>query len=111
MIVVTGATGNVGRELTAALAARGEGVRAVARDTGRASFPAGVEPVRADLEMPESLGAAFHGARVVFLLGGWGDMPGPMRRIEHAGVALSLSGPEPMTPAERWASAHAEAFR
>jgi uncharacterized protein YbjT (DUF2867 family) len=86
VLLVTGATGNVGREVVAALAARGEGVRAVVRDPARASAPAGVELVQGDLELPESLTPALAGARGVFLLGGWSDMPGLARRIERAGV-------------------------
>jgi uncharacterized protein YbjT (DUF2867 family) len=86
MIVVTGATGNVGGEVVAALSARDQQVRAVVRDPERASLPAGVEVVRGDLELPESLTSCLAGARAVFLLGGWGDMTGLMRRIADAGV-------------------------
>ena len=86
MILVTGATGNVGREVAAALAARGEPVRAVLRDSAQASMPAGVEVVQGDLDLPESLTPALRGARAVFLLGGWGDMPELLRRIDRAGV-------------------------
>ena len=86
MIVVTGATGNVGGEVVAALVARGQQVRAVVRDPQRASLPAGVEVVQGDLELPESLTSSLAGARAVFLLGGWGDMTGLMRRIADAGV-------------------------
>jgi uncharacterized protein YbjT (DUF2867 family) len=86
MIVVTGATGNVGGEVVAALSARDQQVRAVVRDPERASLPAGVEVVRGDLELPESLTSSLAGARAVFLLGGWGDMTGLMRRIADAGV-------------------------
>jgi uncharacterized protein YbjT (DUF2867 family) len=86
MIVVTGATGNVGGEVVAALSARGQHVRAVVRDPQRASVPTGVEVVRGDLELPESLTPSLAGADGVFLLGGWGDMTGLMRRIVDAGV-------------------------
>jgi uncharacterized protein YbjT (DUF2867 family) len=86
MIVVTGATGNVGGEVVTALSARGQQVRAVVRDPERASLPAGVEVVHGDLELPESLTSSLAGARAVFLLGGWGDMTGLMRRIADAGV-------------------------
>jgi uncharacterized protein YbjT (DUF2867 family) len=86
VLLVTGATGNVGREVVAALAARGEDVRAVVRDPARVSAPAGVELVQGDLELPESLTPALAGARGVFLLGGWSDMPGLAQRIERAGV-------------------------
>ncbi len=86
MILVTGATGNVGGALAAQLAARGEGVRAVVRDPARVKLPAGVEVVQGDLDLPESLTPALTGARAVFLLGGWGDMPELLRRIERARV-------------------------
>jgi uncharacterized protein YbjT (DUF2867 family) len=86
VLLVTGATGNVGREVVAALAARGEDVRAMVRDPARASAPDGVEKVQGDLELPESLTPALAGVRGVFLLGGWSDMPGLVRRIERAGV-------------------------
>lgn len=85
-IVVTGATGNVGSEVVAALVARGQQVRAVVRDSQRASVPSGVEVVQGDLELPESLTSSLADARAVFLLGGWGDMAGLMRRIAAAGV-------------------------
>lgn len=67
MIVVTGATGNVGRSLVAALAAAGERVTAVARriDPGTS---AGVRHVPADLTDPGSLRLALDGATVLFLL-------------------------------------------
>jgi uncharacterized protein YbjT (DUF2867 family) len=90
MILVTGATGNVGSEVAAALAARGEDVRAVVRDPSRAKLPAAVEVVQGDLDLPESLTPALDGARAVFLLGGWGDMPELLRRIDRAGVAHAV---------------------
>jgi uncharacterized protein YbjT (DUF2867 family) len=43
MIMVTGATGNLGRPLIARLAAEGAKVRALTRDPGRAALPEGVE--------------------------------------------------------------------
>jgi uncharacterized protein YbjT (DUF2867 family) len=85
-IVVTGATGNVGGELVAQLAARGADVRAVVRNADDANVPPGVEVVQGDLELPESLTPALRDARAAFLLGGWSDMPGVLRRIAAAGV-------------------------
>jgi uncharacterized protein YbjT (DUF2867 family) len=90
MILVTGATGNVGGEVAAALAARREDVRAVVRDPAGATLPGGVERVQGDLELPESLTPALDGVRAVFLLGGWGDMAGVMREIERAQVERVL---------------------
>ncbi|MFB9661857.1 NAD(P)H-binding protein [Glycomyces mayteni] len=66
MIVVTGATGNVGRPLVEILAARGEDVTAVSR--GEAELPPGVAHRTADFTRPETLDAAFAGADRLFLL-------------------------------------------
>ena len=59
-ILVTGATGNVGRPLVNLLAAAGAHVRAVTRDPASARFPAGVEVVG-------SVAAGMRGASAVFL--------------------------------------------
>ncbi len=66
MIVVTGATGNIGRPLTRALAEAGEQVTAVSRHA--AEVPAGVRHVVADLGAPSSLEPALAGAKALFLL-------------------------------------------
>ncbi|MGW6599024.1 SDR family oxidoreductase [Streptomyces sp. NPDC055036] len=66
MIVVTGATGNVGRPLTRALAEAGQQVTAVSRHA--AAVPAGVRHVVADLAEPPSLEPALDGAKALFLL-------------------------------------------
>jgi uncharacterized protein YbjT (DUF2867 family) len=88
MIVVTGATGNVGSEVVAAVVRRGLRARAVVRDrdAAGAQMPAGTEVVQGDLELPESLTPALRGAEALFLLGGWSDMPGLLRRIAEAGI-------------------------
>ncbi|PSL53488.1 uncharacterized protein YbjT (DUF2867 family) [Saccharothrix carnea] len=65
MIVVTGATGNVGRPLVRALVEAGEQVTTVSRG---ASARPGVRHVRADLTRPESLTPALEGATALFLL-------------------------------------------
>jgi uncharacterized protein YbjT (DUF2867 family) len=85
MILITGATGNVGSELARALAARGEAVRALARKPDQAVFPAGVEAAPGDLEKPGSLGPALDGVTRVFLLGGFATA-GVLQRIRAAGT-------------------------
>ncbi len=85
-ILVTGATGNVGSEVVAALAARGAAVRALVREPGRTALPSGVQAVGGDLELPESLTPALDGVSAAFLLGGFGDMPGLLKRVADAGV-------------------------
>ncbi|WP_406637007.1 SDR family oxidoreductase [Amycolatopsis sp. WGS_07] len=66
MIVVTGATGNIGRPLVRALAEAGEQVTAVSRNA--AEVPDGVRHVVADLADPASLEPALTGAKALFLL-------------------------------------------
>ncbi|MEU4606296.1 NAD(P)H-binding protein [Kribbella sp. NPDC023972] len=65
MIVVTGATGNVGRPLVEALLAAGEQVTAVSR---RIAETSSVRHVQADMTEPESLKPALDGADAAFLL-------------------------------------------
>ena len=94
MILVTGATGNVGAEVVDALVRAGEPVRALVRDAAKAQLPSGVEPVEGDLDRPESLSAALADVRAVFLLPGYRDMPGVLRAIRdaHAERVVLLSG-------------------
>ncbi|GLY89351.1 NAD(P)H-binding protein [Actinoallomurus iriomotensis] len=94
MILVTGATGNVGSELVSALAEEGHRVRALVRDPRKATLPAGVEPVTGDLNEPGTLTGALSGVRAVFLLPGYADMPGLLTRIREAGAerVVLLSG-------------------
>ncbi|MDA1358983.1 NAD(P)H-binding protein [Glycomyces luteolus] len=66
MIVVTGATGNIGRPLVEALTTAGEKVVAVSR--GDAAFPDGVLHRKADLADTATLKSAFEGGGKLFLL-------------------------------------------
>ncbi|MGW1749584.1 NAD(P)H-binding protein [Streptomyces sp. NPDC002092] len=70
MIVVTGATGNVGRSLVQALAAGGAQVTATSRAVSVADAPHGVRHRQADLTDPESLRPVFDGAEALFLQNG-----------------------------------------
>lgn len=70
MIVVTGATGNVGRSLVQTLAAAGEQVTATSRGISDADVPEGVRHQQADLIDPESLRPVFEGADALFLQSG-----------------------------------------
>ncbi|MFI6466622.1 SDR family oxidoreductase [Streptomyces sp. NPDC050538] len=90
MIVVTGATGNIGRPLTRALAEAGQQVTAVSRHA--AAVPDGVRHVTADLADPAGLEPALAGAKALFLLLS-GDLHAPgagtaglVRAAESAGV-------------------------
>ncbi|MDN3027372.1 NAD(P)H-binding protein [Streptomyces sp. S.PB5] len=67
MIVVTGATGNVGRELVRALAGSGAEVTATSRRIADGDAPQGVRARPADLADAESLRAVLDGADALFL--------------------------------------------
>ena len=58
-ILVTGATGRVGRQVVQQLVKRGADVRVLVRDPSKASFPAGVEVVQGDLLDIDALRTAF----------------------------------------------------
>ncbi|MER7489116.1 NAD(P)H-binding protein [Streptomyces sp. NPDC126497] len=87
MILVTGATGNIGSALVRQLrGAGGSPVRALTRDAARASFPDGVEAVEGDLARPASLEPALEGVRSVFLVPGPGADADVLTAARQAGV-------------------------
>lgn len=67
-ILVTGATGTVGRQVVEQLAKRGANVRALVRDASKAKLPQGVTPVQGDLLDVDSLRGALGGVSTLFLL-------------------------------------------
>lgn len=69
MILVVGATGNLGRKVVRTLLASGEDVRAMTRELSKVDElkALGAKPVRGDLTDPESLEFAVRGARAVVL--------------------------------------------
>jgi uncharacterized protein YbjT (DUF2867 family) len=92
MLLITGATGNVGRELVAQLDAAGAPLRALVRDEARAEalLPERLERVVADLDDAATLAAAFAGVSGLFLL-----VPGTgMVHAERAVAAAQVAGVE-----------------
>lgn len=69
MILVTGATGQIGGAVLAVLVRQGRRLRALVRDPARAVLPAGVEVVRGDYDDAASLEPAFDGVAVLLLTG------------------------------------------
>ncbi|WP_246214091.1 NAD(P)H-binding protein [Kitasatospora viridis] len=89
MFLITGATGNVGREVVEQLLAQGRPVRAVTRDASRAAGLAGAEVVAGNPAEPDTLAEALAGVRALFLnvaaLGG-GSATGLLRLARERGV-------------------------
>src|SRR5690349_10701979 len=77
MILVTGATGTIGREVIAQLVGAGERVRAMTRDPAKARALSGeLDVARGDFEDGASLRAALEGIDRVFLLSApWPTLP------------------------------------
>ncbi len=67
-ILVTGATGNVGRQIVEHLVKRGADVRALVRDPSKAQLPAEVSVVQGDFLNVDSLRNAMSGVSTLFLL-------------------------------------------
>jgi len=128
-VLVTGASGTIGRRLVPALVAAGHQVRAMTRSGAAAqtAAAAGAEPVHGDVTDPASLSAAVRGCQVVIHAAGrMGASPAvepfwpvnvtgtrnmlaaaadaQVRRFIYLGAAMSLLGsPRPVTGAdESW---------
>ncbi|WP_327141749.1 SDR family oxidoreductase [Nocardia sp. NBC_01327] len=84
MILVTGATGTVGRAVIDRLRVLGTPVRALVRRPETANLPADIDVVRGDLGAPESLAAALDGVDSVFLLSAGPEIP-----VHDANVAAA----------------------
>ena len=93
MILVCGATGNVGSAVAAAAVEAGQSVRAVVRRAG--SAPAGAEAVIGDLNQPETFVDSLSGVDGLFMLSGYNDETRLLDAAVAAGVrhvALLSSG-------------------
>ncbi|WP_329625105.1 NAD(P)H-binding protein [Streptomyces sp. NBC_01255] len=88
MILVTGATGNIGSALVKELRACGAGpLRALSRNAAQAAFPEGVEAVEGDFAEPASLKRALEGVRSLFLVSRVGPDADILEAARQAGVA------------------------
>jgi len=95
-VLVTGATGRVGRVVVDQLLAAGVPVRALSRRPSGAGLPPSVEVASGDLTVPESLDAALQGVGAVFLVWTAPPLTAPAvaaRLATHANRVVFLSSP------------------
>ncbi|MFH8404395.1 NAD(P)H-binding protein [Streptomyces sp. NPDC018019] len=121
MILVVGATGNVGRSLIRALARRGSAVRALSRNPSAVPPLAGVQAVAGDLDDRASLEPALRAVDSVFLATRASRLPDHAQHLVTAAAAsgvrrlvllssLSVEG-EPPEAIGRWHAAGERAVR
>lgn len=94
-ILVTGATGNIGRKVVDHLLARGAGaVRALTTNPAKAALPDGVEVAVGYLRRPATLPAAFDGVESMYLAPTPDTVEEVLRLAREAGVKriVDLSG-------------------
>ncbi|WP_433513097.1 NAD(P)H-binding protein [Nonomuraea sp. CA-143628] len=96
-ILVTGATGTVGRLIVDELTRTGHQVRALTRDPAKADLPEGVEVVAGDLAEPGSLTTAFEGVEAVHLINFAGDDYAPLKTGEQIVELAVKSGVRKVT--------------
>lgn len=95
MILVTGVTGNAGRETAKNLIKEGFEVKGLIRRKEQAGLlEKGVKEVIGDLDDPDSLNEAFKNVTSAFLLPGFKDMPAVYSAAKKAGIKhiVQLSG-------------------
>jgi uncharacterized protein YbjT (DUF2867 family) len=96
MVLVIGGTGNVGRHVVSQLNAAGAQFRVMTRNPDAAGLPSGVEVVRGDLTVPETLDPCLKDVDTVFLI--WvappATAPDALQRIaRHARRIVFLTAP------------------
>lgn len=89
MILITGASGNVGKEVLKQAAAAGLRVRAAYQSPASANVPPDVEAVRVDFNEPQTLEAALGGVEKVFLVGPPTQELAPLERKAMEVIARS----------------------
>ncbi|RZQ66036.1 NAD(P)H-binding protein [Amycolatopsis suaedae] len=102
-ILVTGATGNVGRLVVNHLLAAGANVRALTNDPKRAALPDGVEVVEGFLGRPDSVRPALAGVERMYLAPYPRTAPEVLAMAKEAGVrrVVDFSSAQAVDEAER----------
>ncbi|MCO1577042.1 NAD(P)H-binding protein [Crossiella sp. SN42] len=85
-ILVTGATGSVGRHVVDGLLARGEQVRATTRDPGQANLPGAADVRQADINDPDTFLPALEGVAKLYLFPHFARLEYFLGKVKEAGV-------------------------
>jgi len=114
MILVTGATGNIGSEIVRQLVQEGRRIRVLSRNPEKVSqFPKSVEFVKGDLQEPDTLKATFAGIEKAFLLAHAMELPIITRKFvevaKKAGVKHIVLNSSSMPPKTKIGGWHLEA--
>lgn len=91
-ILVTGATGTIGRQVVRQLAEAGHRVRALTRTPETAVVPNGVEVVGGDLARPATLASALSGVTAMHLISIGGDDYAPLRTGDEIMAMAGAAG-------------------
>jgi uncharacterized protein YbjT (DUF2867 family) len=104
MILVTGATGNVGANIVHQLLDAGEKVRIITRNPRTRALPDEVEVLPGDLTRPETLPAALDGVDRAFLFPVFGALDGFLDAARQAGLShvVLLSSSAVAYPTPGW---------
>jgi len=99
-VLVTGATGRIGRLVVDQLLAAGVPVRALTRNPAAARLPAAVELVAGDFTVPDSLDNALHNVSTVFLVwtAAFTTAPAVVERLAAATRRIVLLSSPHQTP-------------
>ncbi|MEU9158236.1 NAD(P)H-binding protein [Streptomyces sp. NPDC048417] len=104
MILVTGSTGNVGRNIVRELLAAGEQVRALTRNPTGSGLPAEAEVVEGDFTQPDTLSAALDGVQRAFLFPLFGELEAFLGHARRSGLdrIVLLSSSAAAFPVPGW---------
>lgn len=95
-ILLTGATGRLGKSLLPLLIAKGCKVRAIMRPKSSAALPSGVERVECDLSVASPPSGAYYGVdRIIHLAALVGEYPEKELRLQNERATLNLLSAAP----------------
>ena len=86
MILVAGATGNVGGQIVRILADAGDDVGGLVREGRQGALPPGARPVVGDLNRPETFSGALGRVDAAFLLSGYEHQEQTLRALRDGGA-------------------------